>query len=945
MLTLSKIWDNLAPARVPDGGASIHAGSASSSDSALYFKTTHKASGKGLRPRIEAYCFPSVGGSFGDLPSGLDLATDSPQGFLPPTATIKSTEESPILPPHGTQNFGSRNLPPQGTLSPNAMADLMPTPPSQQGYLGGTPQSLGYGDLSLGDDRDREAKKKKKKKKDPGPSQDEDLSRTREAQNASPLRQRELLQLPQEKRRERARPSEEQDDSSLPTYVPAATRAGAALTGSLEGSKLLLRILRAYNLRNTDLGILPEDASDPFAVARIGPKDFKTHVVENSLNPIWNSQQFEFTLQDEEEPKLQLEVFSSNHWHANDSLGRLDIPIRSLTPGETHTVEEMLDEGDVVREDRKRPRIQVEVQLLCPDQLANPSSRQKQFQHNLALQESRKKKENMVPLPSFKGFGPEALARPDHHYKVAEIGEARRLNEYESSACRLGQYDYSGPPPYFPRQQMIDKRQWKDDPFFGWRRELNRAEHKMGHLEGPGPNLELEEVGEAWKGDPFHAWRSHQQGPQEGNIEQLQEARAARNLMSLPSFSEVPARRFNDHREYSDHVARPQPQLAAGRTTNDAPEQRWKDDAFYGWLPGRGPIEEEQHRLRRPLEQARLARLPSFAEGAPELAGVTGRGVGILTLWINAASNLAYSHGSGLYGTPSPCVKVSMQGQRGRASHAREKMTPTIARNRNPQWNTPAMVLEVHSVADVLQLEVLDLANPRVDEHIHHYFLGRAQLPIQRIIAAVHRSKNPSRPLQLRESLEGSQAQAQIDFECIYEAYDTEASPASQTLSPPRDRDRFQSQLSASPQSSPGQSKRQSSDMGGLGILSVRIIAAYNLVNADTGILGDVSDPYVTVRLESQSEKQRKRTHTINNDLNPKWNSSPFLFPIQHPEDQLLLEVYDEDMMGSDDFLGRMKIPLYRIIHGRANQPVRIRDQLQDIETGELELEIGFSPG
>ena len=51
---------------------------------------------------------------------------------------------------------------------------------------------------------------------------------------------------------------------------------------------------------------------------------------------------------------------------------------------------------------------------------------------------------------------------------------------------------------------------------------------------------------------------------------------------------------------------------------------------------------------------------------------------------------------------------------------------------------------------------------------------------------------------------------------------------------------------------------------------------------------------------------------------------------VRHPEDQLVLEVYDEDMMGSDDFLGRMKIPLYRIVHGRANQPVRIRDQLQD---------------
>ena len=214
------------------------------------------------------------GGSFGDIASGRDLAMGSPHGFLPPTAT--ATDESPILPPHGTQNFGSRNLPPQGTLSPNAMADLMPTPPSQQGYLGGTPQNFGLGDLPMGDDRDM--KKKKKKKKDL--NQEEDLSRTREAQTASPLRQRDLLQLPQEKRRQRSQ--EDPDDSNIPTYGPAVMHPSGALAGSLEGSKLLLRILRAYNLRNTDLGILPEDASDPFAVARIGPKDFKTHVVENS---------------------------------------------------------------------------------------------------------------------------------------------------------------------------------------------------------------------------------------------------------------------------------------------------------------------------------------------------------------------------------------------------------------------------------------------------------------------------------------------------------------------------------------------------------------------------------------------------------------------------------------------------------------------------------------
>ncbi len=32
------------------------------------------------------------------------------------------------------------------------------------------------------------------------------------------------------------------------------------------------------------------------------------------------------------------QVFSSNQWHANDSLGQLDVPIRSLVPGEVHAV-------------------------------------------------------------------------------------------------------------------------------------------------------------------------------------------------------------------------------------------------------------------------------------------------------------------------------------------------------------------------------------------------------------------------------------------------------------------------------------------------------------------------------------------------------------------------------------------------------------------------------
>jgi len=576
---------------------------------------------------------------------------------------------------------------------------------------------------------------------------------------------------------------------------------------------------------------------------------------------------------------------------------------------------------------------------------------------------------------------------------VAKIGEARRLNEYESLACRMGQYDYSGQAPYYPKQDIVDKRQWKDDAFYGWRRELNRTEHRSAPPPMDGNRaVEEDESNESWRKDPFHNWLHHdatgkiQESPgPEGNVEVVQEARAARQLMSLPSFRDTPATRFEDNREYSIVAATAPRQRLGGKAPSPAdtrPEQRWKDDAFFGWLPGRGHAEEQQHKLRRPLEQARLARLPSFAEGAPELAGVTGRGIGILTVWVLAATDLEYNHGSGLRGSPSACVQVSING------NSSVKATDTIARDDNPRWNSPPMQLEIYSIADVLQLEVQDLANPRGEEHLHHFFLGSVQLPIQRIQEKTARS-NSARPLQFRETLEGSQRQSQLDFECLYEPYDTDDSLADaismgasrsfgqDQLGVTRAPGQARSQLGRSQQSmsqelgrsqqsmsqqlgrpaqqpTRGASQRApfgsnrsfaESELGQFGMLSIRIIAAYDLVNTDSGQYGDVSDPYVSMRLESMDEKQRKRTHTINNDLNPQWNSSPFLLPIAREDDALILEVWDEDMMKSDDFLGRLKVPLYRIINGEPNKPYRIKDKLQDIDSGVLEVEIGFSPG
>ena len=208
--------------------------------------------------------FPA-GGSFDGA------SPQTPNGFLPPTAG-RGSPGSSLLPPQGTQDFGSGTLPPQGTLSPNAVAGLMPSPQSYQDFR--TPQSMGNAEAAFGimqsHDRSPEielGKKKTSKKaknaarEDLGPFGGPDLPRTRQDFDR------------------RVSPDSVGNDENAPTYVP--TGVPGAVQGSLSGSKVFLRILRAFDLRNTDLGILPSDASDPFAVARIGPKDFKTHVVEN----------------------------------------------------------------------------------------------------------------------------------------------------------------------------------------------------------------------------------------------------------------------------------------------------------------------------------------------------------------------------------------------------------------------------------------------------------------------------------------------------------------------------------------------------------------------------------------------------------------------------------------------------------------------------------------
>uniref|UniRef100_A0ACD5Y7V7 Uncharacterized protein n=1 Tax=Avena sativa TaxID=4498 RepID=A0ACD5Y7V7_AVESA len=84
--------------------------------------------------------------------------------------------------------------------------------------------------------------------------------------------------------------------------------------------------------------------------------------------------------------------------------------------------------------------------------------------------------------------------------------------------------------------------------------------------------------------------------------------------------------------------------------------------------------------------------------------------------------------------------------------------------------------------------------------------------------------------------------------------------------------------------------------------LTVRVIAARNLRAMD---FNGFSDPYVKL----QVGKQRFKTKVVKMNLNPEWDQE-FSFAVADVREVLKLDVYDEDLIGIDDFLGQVKVPL-----------------------------------
>lgn len=122
--------------------------------------------------------------------------------------------------------------------------------------------------------------------------------------------------------------------------------------------------------------------------------------------------------------------------------------------------------------------------------------------------------------------------------------------------------------------------------------------------------------------------------------------------------------------------------------------------------------------------------------------------------------------------------------------------------------------------------------------------------------------------------------------------------------------------------------------------LHIKICEARNVLKMD---LGGRADPYVTLRLKSQDNKDIQKTSAIPNTLNPIWNQEFDIFVVDL-NDVLLINMYDADIKYVDKMMNELQIPVNTWSIGGSLDRIELDIKLQKKNAGTLIFEVQSFP-
>ncbi|XP_020611586.1 extended synaptotagmin-2-like isoform X2 [Orbicella faveolata] len=92
---------------------------------------------------------------------------------------------------------------------------------------------------------------------------------------------------------------------------------------------LRIEVLEAKDLVKKDIGVFKKGSSDPYAILRVGAKNFRTQTKDSTLNPVWN-EVFEAFVDNSHGQKIKISVFDEDKASDDESLGTVEADIATI---------------------------------------------------------------------------------------------------------------------------------------------------------------------------------------------------------------------------------------------------------------------------------------------------------------------------------------------------------------------------------------------------------------------------------------------------------------------------------------------------------------------------------------------------------------------------------------------------------------------------------------